>query len=151
MHALHLHVETHWYPKFANGLKCLSRHRSKSIWVTILLFCHNDSLMGGSIWQKNRMVTHILFDLCPFKHFSMSQIFVISLYIEHSKWFLTWLIHVWFLIARLARSDPRNHFVAKNILSAVCSNFRVFHHVFISCLDMFKNCINSYHIDSEQV
>ena len=31
-------------------------------------------------------------------------------------------------------------------------NFSVFHHVFISSLDMFKNCINSYHIhDSEQV
>ena len=30
-------------------------------------------------------------------------------------------------------------------------NFSVFHHVFISSLDMFKNCINSYHNDSEQV
>ena len=30
-------------------------------------------------------------------------------------------------------------------------NFCAFHHVFISSLDMFKNCINSYHIDSEQV
>ena len=30
-------------------------------------------------------------------------------------------------------------------------NFSVFRHVFISSLDMFKNCINSYHIDSEQV
>ena len=58
------------------------------------------------------------------------------------------LLH--FLIARLARSDPRNHFVL-NFLSAVCSNFWVFHHVFISCHDMFENCINSYHIDSEQV
>ena len=30
-------------------------------------------------------------------------------------------------------------------------NFSVFRHVFISSLDMFKNCINLYHIDSEQV
>ena len=30
-------------------------------------------------------------------------------------------------------------------------NFSVFHHVFISSLDMFKNCINSYHIESKQV
>ena len=30
-------------------------------------------------------------------------------------------------------------------------NFSVFHHVFISSLDMFKNCINSYHIQFEQV
>ena len=26
--------------------------------------------MGESLWQKDRMVTHILFDLCLFKHFS---------------------------------------------------------------------------------
>ena len=59
-----------------------------------------------------------------------------------------------FLIARLARSDPRNSFSACwpfAFSCAICSNFRVFHHVLISSLDMFKNCINSYHIDSEQV
>ena len=33
-------------------------------------FCQNDSLIGGSLWQKDKMVTHILFDLCIFKHFS---------------------------------------------------------------------------------
>ena len=59
-----------WLPKFATGLKCYNRHKSKSIWVTILSFCQNDSLMGESLWQKDRMVTHILFDLCLFKHFS---------------------------------------------------------------------------------
>ena len=32
-----------------------------------------------------------------------------------------------FLIARLARSDPRNHFVV-NFLCAILSNFRVFRH-----------------------
>ena len=26
--------------------------------------------MGGSLWQKDGMVTHMLFDLCFFKHFS---------------------------------------------------------------------------------
>ena len=26
-------------------------------------------------------------------------------------------------------------------------NFSLFHHVFNSSLDMFKNCINSYHIE----
>ena len=30
-------------------------------------------------------------------------------------------------------------------------NFSVFRHVFISSLDMYKNCIDLYHIDSEQV
>ena len=59
-----------------------------------------------------------------------------------------------FLIARLARSDPRNHFSACwpfAISSCHLLNYSVFRHVFISSLDMFKNCINSYHIDSEQV
>ena len=38
----------------------------------------------------------------------------------------------------------------KNVLFHLL-NFSVFHHVFISSLDMFKNCINSYHIESKQV
>ena len=45
-----------------------------------LFFCQNDSLMRESHWQKDSLVTYILFDICLFKHFSMSQIFVISLY-----------------------------------------------------------------------
>ena len=38
----------------------------------------------------------------------------------------------------------------KNLLCHLL-NFSVFHHVFISSLDMFKKCINSYHIESKQV
>jgi hypothetical protein len=64
------YVHIDWSPKFATGLKCLDRHRSKSIWVTILFFCQNDSLIWGSLWQKDRVVTYILFYLCLFKHFS---------------------------------------------------------------------------------
>ena len=41
--------------------------------------------------------------------------------------------------------------LSPNILCAICSNIRVFHHVLISSLDMFKNRINSYHIHSKQV
>ena len=51
----------------------------------------------------------------------------------------------WFLIARLAWSNPRNHFivVVVNFLCALCSNFRVFHHVVkagihIECSKQFK-------------
>ena len=65
------------------------------------------------------------------------------------------------MIARLARSNPRNHFVVVNFLCAVCSNFRVFRHVVIwivsigiilnlnkfrhvwTCSDMFENRICS--------
>ena len=59
-----------WLPKFATGLKCFNKHRSKSIWVTILSFCQSDSLMSESFWQRDRMVTHIFLDLCLIKHFS---------------------------------------------------------------------------------
>ena len=65
--------------KICDKLKCLNRHRSKSIRVTSLFFCQNDVLIRGSFWQKNSLVTLILFDLSLFKHFSLSQIFVISL------------------------------------------------------------------------
>ena len=61
-----------------------------------------------------------------------------------------WSKYFDFLIARLARSDPRNRFSVGNIVVHLL-NFSVFHHVFISSLDMFKNCINSYHIESKQV
>ena len=59
-----------------------------------------------------------------------------------------------FLIARLARSDPRNHFSVqrkKKTSSCHLLNFSVFRHVFISSLDMFENRNNSYHIESKQV
>ena len=52
------------------GLKCLNMHRSINIQVTILFFCQSDPLMSESFWQKYRMVTHLLFDLGLFKHFS---------------------------------------------------------------------------------
>ena len=52
--------------------------------MTILYFCQNDSLMGGSLWQKDRMVTHILFDLylLPSRKFWWS--------VSNKKWFEPW-------------------------------------------------------------
>ena len=38
--------------------------------VTKLFFCQIDSPMSASFWQKNRMDTQILFDLCLIEHFS---------------------------------------------------------------------------------
>ena len=64
---------------FWDKLKYLNRHRSKSIRVTNLSCCQNDPPLSTSFWQKKRLVTLILFDLCLFRHFSLSQIFVISL------------------------------------------------------------------------
>ena len=40
-------------------------HSSKNVWVTRLVFCLNDSPIGGSFWQKDSLTTHILFELCP--------------------------------------------------------------------------------------
>ena len=55
-----------------------------------------------------------------------------------------------FLILGFACSNPRNYFVATFFL-LFAQIFRVLCHVLISCLDMFKNHINSYLIESEQV
>ena len=44
-------------------------HSSKSIRVTKLSFCQSDSPMSESFWQKNSLVSHIIFDLCLSKHF----------------------------------------------------------------------------------
>ena len=60
-----------------------------------------------------------------------------------------------FLIAKKKKRKKKKQFKKKkkkkkNLLCHLL-NFSVFHHVFISSLDMFKNCINSYHIDSGQV
>ena len=54
--------------KFATGIKCSNRHRSKSMRVTKLFFCQIDPPMSASFWQKNRLYTQILFGLC--EHFS---------------------------------------------------------------------------------
>ena len=49
--------------KFATGLNTIISHSSKSIWLIKLSFCQNNSPMGGSFWQKDSLITHILFEL----------------------------------------------------------------------------------------
>ena len=61
--------------KFATGLNIIIRHNSKSIWVIKLSFCQNVSPMGGSFWQKDSLITHILFDLWLILIFSPVTIF----------------------------------------------------------------------------
>ena len=68
-----------WYPKFATGLNNIIRHSSKSIWLTNLLFCQNDSPIRRSFWQKDSLITHILFELCLLWYLAQSQILMISL------------------------------------------------------------------------
>ena len=68
--------------KKGDWAKYHNRHSSKSLWVTRLLFCQNDSLQGGSFWQKDSLITHILFELgMPNMIFSPVNFFVDTLYI----------------------------------------------------------------------
>ena len=48
--------------------------------VTKLFFCQNDLLLGGSFWQKDSLVTFILFELNLLWYLAQSQILVTSLY-----------------------------------------------------------------------
>ena len=53
--------------------------------MTRLLFCQNDSPMGGSFWQKDSLITDILFGLCLLWYLAHSQILGISLYVVPVK------------------------------------------------------------------
>ena len=53
-----------WVPKFATGLIYQIGHSSKSIWVSMLLFCQNNSLMRESFWPNDSLITFIIFELC---------------------------------------------------------------------------------------
>ena len=59
-----------WSPKFATGLNMIIGCSSKSIWLTRLLFCQNDSSMKWLFWHKNSLITHILFEPQPIIIFS---------------------------------------------------------------------------------
>jgi hypothetical protein len=56
--------------KICDWAKFDHRLQFKSIWVTRLLFCQNHSRMRGSFWQKDSLITHILFELQPIIIFS---------------------------------------------------------------------------------
>ena len=60
--------------KCANGLNIKISHSSKSIWVIKLFFCHNNSPMGQTFWQKDRFITHILFELSPVANFGQQSL-----------------------------------------------------------------------------
>ena len=52
-----------WCIKFATGLNTKIGNGSKSLRVIKLSFCQNDPPMGESFWQKDSLITHILFEL----------------------------------------------------------------------------------------
>ena len=51
---------------YLDWAKYQNRHSSKSIWVTKLVFCQNDSPIRGSFWQKDSLITHKLFENANF-------------------------------------------------------------------------------------
>ena len=53
-----------WSLKFETGLNIIIGIVQKTVRVTKLFFCQNDVLLGESFWQKDSLVTLILFELC---------------------------------------------------------------------------------------
>ena len=52
-----------WVKKTETIHSSVISHSSKSIWVIKLSFCQNDPPMGESFWQKDSLITHMLFEL----------------------------------------------------------------------------------------
>ena len=70
-----------WSPKFETGLNIIIDIVQKlQEWPCSLFFCQNDVLIGGSFWQKHRLVTLILFEQYLLWYLAQSQVLVISLY-----------------------------------------------------------------------
>ena len=61
-----LHSDRGWCIKFATELNTkIDICSSKSILVIKLSFCQNDPPMRESFWQKDSLITHIIFELQP--------------------------------------------------------------------------------------
>ena len=51
-------------PKFATGLKCLNRHRSKNIWMTRLFFCQDGVPYGKrTAWSLSYFLNYASYDI----------------------------------------------------------------------------------------
>ena len=68
-------ISRDWSPKFATWLNMIIGCSSKSIWVIKLSFCQNNPPMVESFWQKNSLITHILFELCLFRNLAKCTYF----------------------------------------------------------------------------
>ena len=76
--------------------------------MTRLFFCQNDSLMGESLWQKDSLITLVLFELCLFWYLAQSQILGNSLYVQVFCWSRSpW--NLLFLAKSLITSGLENH------------------------------------------
>ena len=66
-------------PEIYNWAKLIISHSSKSIWVINLLFCQNYSPTRRSFWQKDGLITCILFGLWLIIYLAQLQILGITL------------------------------------------------------------------------
>ena len=72
-------------PWIWDWVKYYNSHSSKSIRVTKLFFCQNGVLLGRPFWQKDSVVTLILFELWILWYLVQFQILVTSLYLGRTK------------------------------------------------------------------
>ena len=78
-------------PKICPWAKYQNRHGSKSIWVIKMSFCQKDPPIRESFWQKDSLITRILFQLCLFWYLAQGQILGIPLY-PLNAWILNILL-----------------------------------------------------------
>ena len=75
-------------PKFATGLKCSNRHRSKSsIWVTCLFFCQKWFTHGGIILAKEQTGHSCTFWSMPIWTFQPSHKFWATVTTNFISWY----------------------------------------------------------------
>ena len=68
-----------WFDEFDTRLNIIIGIFSKSIRVTKVSFCQNDVLIGGLFWQKDSLVTLLLFELWLLWYLAQCQIHRITL------------------------------------------------------------------------
>ena len=72
--------------------------------------------MSESFWQKDRMVTHILFDLCLFKHF-----IPVANFGQQSLWM--YLFQIWPILFMISASRGRGQIYQRQRLKLFASDF----------------------------
>ena len=100
-----------WVKKTETIHSIVISHSSKSIWVIKLSFCQNNSPMGGSFWQKDSLITHILFELWLIMIFSS-----VANFAQQSL-----LKHVWCCIGTYETVFSQNNTTRPNIVACLRS------------------------------
>ena len=132
-----------WSPKFVTWLNMIIGCSSKSIWVTRLIFCQNDSPMRGSFWQKDSFITYILFELQPVIIFSPVVNFgdqSLSTYLIYFSVFF--ISYIFYFFAAWTENFPFNWLIP---FDATCTNSEQNvskKHKFVSLLHSFLSWLH---------